>query len=330
MVEEIAAQVGNALAIDTDQLPPPVAPTTQQPPPWARLTFPDHWDAYLRLVTQATFQNGFSNPAFFSASVRDATLYLETRLRDLCDAPNSEIGIDLVSYAFKHDSLDGYLLNPSIVPAEAQGIHALFRGAVLQIRNPVGHRYVNLPAVQVFDIIALINYLLSTAQDLAQQKFIYPFLPTQNVWRNVLGTRRVDVNTDGRAEIIVLFNEGSSEHQPKGGVLVLQEDATQALKGDIPRLDGYFSPLVVTGDVDGDLRDEVLVSFYGENQLAYGVLIDFDAQADSVRAISELDGAPLTSYVQPFEIKADGRIVAYGGDGRPKIARLDGNQLVGL
>lgn len=324
--EKVAAST-NGNTQDPDQAVHTEPSVSTDAPPWANLIFPEHWDAYLKVITQPIFQSGFSNPGFFAAAVRDATLYLETRLRDLCDSPNSEIGLDLVSYAFKHDNLEGYLLNPRIVPAEAQGIHSLFRGAVLQIRNPVGHRYVSLRAVEVFDIIALVNYLSSTAQDLSKERFLYPFVPRWDAWRNLLATRRVDLNSDGRDEIIVLFNEGRLGEAAQGRFLVLTDDATRSLPGQLPTMKGYFSPLVIAGDVDGDARQEVLISFYGENNIAHGVLVDFDASTNELRTVTTLDGNPLQSNGQPFEIKADGSIVAYGADGKPIVARLNGNDL---
>lgn len=292
------------------------------------LPFPRIWDGQLQHVTQPIFQAGFVNPGFFAAAVRDATLLLETRLRDLCDAPADLIGVDLVTYAFKPDNHEGYLLNPSIVPGKAQGIQALYRGAVQQIRNPVGHRLVNLRGTEVFDILALVNYLLSTAGELAKERFIHPFLPRWGTYRNVLSTFRADINNDSQDEIVVAFNQGNvGAPGARGSVLVLSKDAKLALEGAIPYVDGYFTPRIAIGDVDGDYRNEVLISFCGQNNTWHGILIDCQ-DPNKLTCVDSIGGEPLTSFLYPFEIKVDGAIVFYGVDVQPKTARMQAGQLV--
>lgn len=217
------------------------------------LPFPSHWDSQLRLSSQALFAQGRLDEA-----VRDATLRLEARLRALCGAPADRIGTDLVGDAFKPDG--GFLEPVSLPKAEREGVFALYRGAIQQIRNPVGHRAVGQHPGPAFDTIAFVNYLLGVAEQAALERYVYPFVGRWAGPTLIQGIHHRDLNGDGDEEIVVVTTGGLSAGQRQAAVLVLA-------KGGLSPLPGFIEPMpaeIVSGpafeDLDGDGRPELLLS----------------------------------------------------------------------
>jgi|GEM_PF-2740435 len=299
----------------------------------AALNFPSHWDAYLQLRTQQIFKLGAWQPYFFDVAVRNATLYLETRIRQLCDAQADLMGVKLMEYAFNPDSPRGPLLTESILSAEAQGLQALFRGAILQIRNPLGHRDVNMTQ-EAFDSIAFVNYLLRTANNLALDKYVYPFLPSRDKFRAIQLTKRLDIDGDGNKEFIILISERdwSESSGGAGRVLAVRSDFSSAIPGNLPLIDGvYHSPHITSGDLDGDGRLEFIVSFIGETDWRVCLIVDY--LEGQLRGTSEVDGQPIRSYIWPPEVvipmatAPEARVITYDEHGRSHFIRYEGGVL---
>lgn len=109
-----------------------------------------------------SFNNGNYEIAVFNAF----KLVEETvRIRAGLDA--SDIGVDLITKAF--NSRNGRLVIPTCsVPAEQEGVHSLFRGAIAFFKNPCSHRTVNyddrLSTIQTIVFAELLLKIVSTAK----------------------------------------------------------------------------------------------------------------------------------------------------------------------
>lgn len=62
---------------------------------------------------------------------------VEVRVRELSGAPDSLIGVKLMQFAF---ASEGPLRDPEVEGGEAEGVMALFRGAIGVFKNPTSHR----------------------------------------------------------------------------------------------------------------------------------------------------------------------------------------------
>ena len=299
----------------------------------AAFKFPQHWDAYLTSVTQPIFMRAALDPLGFDTAVRDATLYLETRIRALCDAPQDMVGVDLMKHAFKPDPPRGLLSTPT-VGAEAQGLFQMFYGSILQIRNPVGHRAVGTLAHRAFDTIAFVNYLLHIATECATERFVYPFLPTRDRFRSVQAIKRVDIDGDGADEFVVLVGERDWTEQAggEGRVLVLNKDCSASLPGDLRLMPGYLQGYVAIGDIDGDGHPEVVASLCDDNKLRHGLAITFDGT--QIVELKVRGGGLLRTHTWPFEIvkpmsmAPDTAIIAYDDHNGVTHYRFDAGELV--
>ncbi len=65
---------------------------------------------------------------------------VEVRVRSLSKLGDAMVGASLMTQAFRDG---GPLADPDAVPAERQGVMALFQGAYAVLRNPAGHREVD-------------------------------------------------------------------------------------------------------------------------------------------------------------------------------------------
>jgi uncharacterized protein (TIGR02391 family) len=93
-------------------------------------------------------------------AIRRAGVVLEERLKKAIggDGPEKfKQGVDLVDYALRKDS--GQLI-VSEHPADQEGVHMLFRGAVQFVRNPPSHKKMRYTEVEAAQAIGLIDYLL--------------------------------------------------------------------------------------------------------------------------------------------------------------------------
>ncbi len=103
----------------------------------------------------------------YADAIRRAGIVLEERLRKTIGGngpENSKNGVELVDYAVRKDS--GQLIIRQH-PAEQEGVHMLFRGAVQLLRNPPSHkkmRYTEVEAVQAIGLIDFLLYLLKQAK----------------------------------------------------------------------------------------------------------------------------------------------------------------------
>jgi uncharacterized protein (TIGR02391 family) len=69
---------------------------------------------------------------------------VEVRVRSLSKLGDAMVGVPLMTQAFREG---GPLADPDAVPAERQGVMALFQGAYAVFRNPAGHREVDYDEV---------------------------------------------------------------------------------------------------------------------------------------------------------------------------------------
>lgn len=94
-------------------------------------------------------------------AIRRAGVVLEERLKRTIGGDGEEkfkYGLDLVDYALRKGS--GKLVL-SENPAEQEGVHMLFRGAVQFVRNPPSHKKLKYDELEARQAVSLIDYLLS-------------------------------------------------------------------------------------------------------------------------------------------------------------------------
>jgi uncharacterized protein (TIGR02391 family) len=97
---------------------------------------------------------------YYIDAIRRASVVLETRLREAIGGTGAgmQYGAALVHYALDKDS--GRLII-SEHPTEQDGVHALFSGAFAFVRNPPAHKKLKYTEVEAWQVISLIDYLLS-------------------------------------------------------------------------------------------------------------------------------------------------------------------------
>lgn len=267
----------------------------------ARYAFPSAWDVRLQVVTQTIFQQAFSErqALFFDSAVRDATVYLESKLRELTDAPTDLVGKDLAEHAFGQS---GFLSDPNLPASEREGIHLLFRGATQYIRNAVGHRFTNLSADEAFGAIGVIDYLMKLAGAAARRKLIQPFVVVGLGGQLVTRVLRVDLDGDGESEVVVLCAEWSPAGTANTRIIVLDSSASRPLPGasvitvPMPVLADIRTDL----DLDGDQRPEVFVST-SDGAGRYAALI-VDVHDGLVRQVLDEAGEVAWSSGLPFQL----------------------------
>jgi uncharacterized protein (TIGR02391 family) len=86
---------------------------------------------------------------------------LEEKVRAKAELPATAIGAELMSQAFRPGT--GLLRHPeAATPAEEEGIHLLFRGAIMWFKNPSSHRTVGyFDPLEVAQALATSSLLLS-------------------------------------------------------------------------------------------------------------------------------------------------------------------------
>jgi uncharacterized protein (TIGR02391 family) len=100
----------------------------------------------------------------YDSAVLEAFKAVEEAVREKAAAPATEFGVALVSYAMNPK-------NPrllfSAIPAEQEGYHALFRGAIGALKNPLSHRSIgHSDPVRVFEHLAFASLLMRLIDDL--------------------------------------------------------------------------------------------------------------------------------------------------------------------
>ena len=99
-------------------------------------------------------------PETYLDSIRRAGVVIEERLRKTIGGEgqgNFKFGVDLVDYALL--PVTGQIII-SENPAEQDGVHKLFRGAVQFVRNPPSHKKMLYSEIEAVKAIGLIDYLL--------------------------------------------------------------------------------------------------------------------------------------------------------------------------
>jgi len=98
-------------------------------------------------------------------AVSQAGILLEDRVRKRINAPDTLLGMDLMTEAFRRQS--GRLI-VSDVDAEQEASHQLFRGVVGTFKNPSSHRvittYTQGTAVAIVRFIDLLLGIVATAR----------------------------------------------------------------------------------------------------------------------------------------------------------------------
>lgn len=295
-------------------------------------TFPPNWDYWLQVVTQTLFAEGVRRSArmFFDAAVRDATLHLEDRLRTLCDAPVTTVGTELVDFAFHPDT--GFLTEQRAPLAERQGLFLLYKGVVLSLRNPLGHRKTNLDPRTAYDAIAMVDYLLDRANSAALERLVFPFLTRLEVSRSLISTHRVDINGDGTDELLVLVVETQSgSHRTR--MLALGGDPLRPLTGGLPTIRGGVAhTITLDHDFDGDGVSEVFLTATSVDGTSEAMLLDFD-DGRIGHVVPETgtvigSGPPGFHVIRPAELGGKPAIVAFDAVRQPQYWVQEGQALV--
>ncbi len=106
-------------------------------------------------------------PGKADAAVREASVLLENRLREVSGLSVELVGVQLVSRAL---SADNGVLVLSDVKAEQEGIHSLYRGVIGFFKNPASHRIIeNYDVTRARQVVGLIDLLVNLLRD-AQRK----------------------------------------------------------------------------------------------------------------------------------------------------------------
>lgn len=97
-------------------------------------------------------------------AVSEAMLTLETRIRKQLALPDSLTGVALIDEAQKRGIFKRTVLS------EEQGLAMLFRGAVMWVRNPSGHRKVNYSKADSIKMVLFADYLIRLFDDLLNKR----------------------------------------------------------------------------------------------------------------------------------------------------------------
>lgn len=297
--------------------------------------FPAHWESWLQNITKSIFAAAFTArlDTYFDAAVRDATLQLEERVRMLCNARADITGVDLIGHAFHPET--GFLTDLQAPKAEREGLHQLFRGAVLYIRNPVGHRSRRLDASQAFGAISLVDYLMKTASRAALERLVYPFVPQFRAARIIEGTTWLGSSTDDSSElyfVVLVVESDAVSKKPQLRCIVLHGDPPlEPVSGDLQPIpketpDGTTAliPQFSLHDLDGDGFPELLVSVTGADGHYFGAILKV-AEGTATLYSADQHGEPMETYVHPFDAlrpnKLGGRSIVAGYDKAGALAK---------
>jgi uncharacterized protein (TIGR02391 family) len=104
-----------------------------------------------------------SRPGKADTAVREACVVLEDRLRHAAGLGKETFGVDLVDKCLSPK--DGKLVLTDI-PAEQQGIHALYRGTIGFFKNPTSHRIIqDYDLTRARQVVGLVDTLLAVLRD---------------------------------------------------------------------------------------------------------------------------------------------------------------------
>lgn len=280
----------------------------------ALFAFPPSWDPWLREITQSIFQLAFTkrNSDFLDSAVRDSMMRLEHEVRELTDAPPDMVGVELMKHAFAPQ--DGVLSPDSIPSAEREGLHQLFRGAILYVRNQVGHRRAGLTSQEAFGAIGLADYLTKIAKDAARRKFLEPSLGRDRVVA-VAGVKRVDIDGDGCDELLVVAAEQAGSNY-RSLPLVLRGTPLTAIPGSLDSIPGAAGVRIQTGiDFDDDSVAEPIIHTSDATGFA-ATVVDWDPAESRIRGFGVVESLQPTEVRQPMELGGRPAIVTFDAEGQ--------------
>ena len=107
-------------------------------------------------------------PGTYDFAVFAAFKAVEEEVRRLSGADSTDIGVSLVSKAMGGNAP---LILLSTIAAEQEAFHALFRGAIGALKNPLSHRTVeHSDPVRVLELLAFASLLLRVLQDFERKR----------------------------------------------------------------------------------------------------------------------------------------------------------------
>lgn len=98
----------------------------------------------------------------YRKAVSEALLTLETRIREKLGLPDDCIGVALIDEAQKRD------IFKRSVQSEALGLAMLYRGGIMWLRNPAGHRKIEYSKEDALKIVLFSDYLIKLFEDLVK------------------------------------------------------------------------------------------------------------------------------------------------------------------
>lgn len=115
------------------------------------------------VITRSDLLNEVLNPYMdgdYDNTIFKAFKLVEVKVRNKAGLPASTVGVNLITDAFNPNS--GKLEHPEAqTTSEKEGLHLLFRGAIMWFKNPSSHRYININDLKkVVQAIAFANLLL--------------------------------------------------------------------------------------------------------------------------------------------------------------------------
>ena len=104
-------------------------------------------------------KSSFNNQDYWDSCLH-AFRHLETKIREKCNLPAEEHGVDLINKAF-HPT-QGILKIPACATrSEEEGFQLINRGVILFHRNAKGHREGTIGSQDAIKIIGYVDYLLN-------------------------------------------------------------------------------------------------------------------------------------------------------------------------
>lgn len=274
----------------------------------------------------------------FDASVREAFLILEERIRTAAGLGPETYGTDLVKAVFHPQS--GILKDTSSVGAERQGLFDLFQGAVLFYRNPIAHRSIYYSKSSAFHTIVLVNHLLDLLKDaLDKQIDISKYVGAhEGRLKDQRRYFRLDIDDDGDEEQLILADTEpvmtKCGQYTSGTLLTVVLDQDSGVYRRVPaepvRAASIYGPLGVRlmRLTDSGRLDLVVSWTLGETQTGYFVL-RWDGKG-YVLVPRETDGLS-EPYAGAWEhgfmthpTWQDVQFVDYDGDGLIEIVHIVG------
>lgn len=102
----------------------------------------------------------------YRAAIREATLTLETRIRQRLGLPDDKTGKDLILMARQKG------IFKRLVPSEEEGLFFLYAGTISWLRNPPSHKKIAYERDEAVKIILFVDYLLRLFDSLCSEKGI--------------------------------------------------------------------------------------------------------------------------------------------------------------